>query len=410
MDRPRWHMSDTMLDLLRRVAGNDAVRREPGGIARVTPTSPDTVAGILGIAHDEGWRVAVEGLGTWRAEDSPADVVVSLRGLDEIREREPLEHLASVDAGVPLERLRRHVLDDGAWLALDPPGRPDRSIGSTVVTATAGPLRLGFGPVREQLLSITVATGDGRVIRSHELGNNGSSDPLGIHVGGFGAFGVVTSCEVKLHPLPRADVTWVAIGPRDVLTSAGRELADQGLPIVAAELFSPALAMESDWLLAVRMLGDPDLIDASAPRLANVGGLVWRELAPDRRSMLWNGAARAVTTVPVTIRLGVLRDGLDDTIDLIIARLGEGMQSAGVVSGAIRWSGVADAEPLRSVRAELAGREIPLTLERAPWRVRRAIGHFGPYRERHAASFDRIRHEFDPADVLVTALDGRQEP
>ena len=75
-------MSDTMLDLLRRIAGNDAVRREPGGIARVTPTAADSVAGILGIAHDEGWRVAVEGHGTWRAEDAPADVVVSLRGLD----------------------------------------------------------------------------------------------------------------------------------------------------------------------------------------------------------------------------------------------------------------------------------------------------------------------------------------
>ena len=126
--------------------------------------------------------------------------------------------------------------------------------------------------------------------------------------------------------------------------------------------------------------------------------------------MLWNAAARAVTTVPVTIRLGVLRDGLDDTIDLVIARLGEGMQSAGAVAGSIRWSGVTDAEPLRAVRAELAAREIPLTLERAPWRVRRAVGHFGPYRERHAATFDRYRQEFDPAGVLVTALDGGQEP
>ena len=173
---------------------------------------------------------------------------------------------------------------------------------------------------------------------------------------------------------------------------------------------SPALAMESEWLLAVRLLGGPEAVEAAAPRLASVGGLTWRELPPERRAMLWNAAARAVTTVPVTIRLGVLRDGLDDTIDLVIARLGEGMQSAGAVAGSIRWSGVADAEPLRAVRAELAAREIPLTLERAPWRVRRAVGHFGPYRERHAATFDRYRHEFDPAGVLVTALDGGQEP
>ena len=399
-----------MLDLLRRIAGNDAVRREPGGMARVTPGTAEVVAGILGIAHDEGWRVAVEGNGTWRAVDAPADVVVSLRGLDEIRPNDGSAGTASVDAGVPLERLRRHVLDDGAWLALDPPGRPDRSLGSIVVTATAGPLRLGFGAVRDQLAAITVATGDGRVVRTEGDPAGGASDLLGIHVGGFGAFGVVTSCELRLHQLPRADVTWVATAPRDALTSVGRELAEQGFPMVAAELLSPALAAEGDWLLAVRLIGERDAVADAGPLLAGLGRLTWRELPPDRRSMLWNGAARAVTTVPVTIRLGVLPDGIDDTIDLIVARLGEGMQSAGVVAGSIRWSGVADAEPLRAVRAELAGREIPLTLERAPWRVRRAVGHFGPYRERRAATFDRFRHEFDPAGVLVTALDGGQEP
>lgn len=399
-----------MLDLLRRIAGNDAVRREPGGMARVTPGSADTVAGILGIAHDEGWRVAVEGNGTWRAEDPPADVVLSLRGLDEIRAGDRGVAMASVDAGVPLEQLRRQILDDGAWLALDPPGRPDRSLGSIVVTATAGPLRLGFGPVRDQLTAITVATGDGRVIRTADEPATSGGDLLGLHVGGFGAFGVVTSTEMRLHPLPRADVTWVATGPRDSLTAVGPELAEAAFPMVAAELFSPALAVEGDWLLAVRLLGDRESVDRAGPLLAGMGRLTWRELPPDRRSMLWNGAARAVTTVPVTIRLGVLRDGIDDTIDLVIARLGEGMQSAGVVAGAIRWSGVADAEPLRAVRAELAGREIPLTLERAPWRVRRAVGHFGPYRERRAATFERFRHEFDPAGVLVTALDGGGEP
>src|SRR5690606_11203033 len=131
----------------------------------------------------------------------------------------PTDQLASVDAGASLESLRRAVLDAGAWLALDPPGRPDRSIGSIVVTATAGPLRLGYGPVRDQLASITVATGDGRVVRSVGSGVAGASDPLGIHVGGFGAFGVVTSCELRLQPLPQADVTWVATGPRDALTA-----------------------------------------------------------------------------------------------------------------------------------------------------------------------------------------------
>ena len=41
---------------------------------------------------------------------------------------------------------------------------PRRTIGSVVATGTAGPLRQGFGPVRDHVLGCTVVTGDGRVV------------------------------------------------------------------------------------------------------------------------------------------------------------------------------------------------------------------------------------------------------
>ncbi len=401
-----------MLELLRRVVGDDSVLREPGGITRVSPGTTEAVAGVLRLAHAEGWRVAVEGGASWRAEDAPADVVLVTRNLAAIRVAPTEERVVTAGAGVALDRLRREALDGGAWVALDPPGRGSRTIGSILATATWGPLRLGFGPVRHQVLGLTVVTGDGRIQRAGgtAVRTPAGRDPVQLHVGGFGAFGVITSCDLHLVAPPQADVTWIAAGTRDRLTALARRFAVEGIHVAAAELLSPALAADIEWILAVRCVGTRDEALECLQRLTGLGEVAWRELTPERQTLLWSGAAQAVTSVPVTMRLGSLSPGLDEAMDLLDARLGAGMVSAGVVAGGIRWSGVADAERIREVRRELASREIPLTLERAPWRVRRTVGHFGPYRENAAALLGRWREAFDPTGVLVTALDAGTEP
>ena len=109
---------------------------------------------------------------------------------------------------------------------------------------------------------------------------------------------------------------------------------------------------------------------------------------------------------PVTFRLGVLGDGLDETIDLVAHDLDEGLISAGASSGMLRWTGLATVERLRAVRRAAAAREIPMTLERAPWPVRHALGHFGAYREGVGQLVGRLRESFDPHGCLSVALEG----
>ena len=72
----------------------------------------------------------------------------------------------------------------------------------------------------------------------------------------------------------------------------------------------------------------------------------------------------------------------------------------------IRWTGDAPVERLRAVRRAAAAREIPMTLERAPWPVRRALGHFGAYREGVGQLVGRLRETFDPGQCLQVALEG----
>jgi len=401
-------MSDQIYTRLRALLGTTGVERDSNGTPRATPETPDALSLVCRLAHEEGWKIRVEGRGTWLAADAPADLVVSTRGLEEVVSVSPADLVATVQAGTPLEALRRRLADYGMWLALDPPGRPERSIGSVVATATAGPLRHGFGPVRDHVLGCTVVTGDGRLVNAggRVVKNVAGYDLTKLQVGGFGGFGIIAEIHLRLRALPRADVTLVARGSRDALTSAARDLMAANLLPASLELLSPALAAEADWTLAARFVGTEASVQAEVRHLGSHGDLSWIQLPADRTAAFWSVAARGSLGGPITLRLGVLADGVDEAIDLLAHDLDEGLVSAGAGRGLIRWTGDAPLEKLRALRRASASREIPMTLERAPWSVRRALGHFGAYREGVGKIVGRLRGTFDPGQCLNVALEG----
>jgi glycolate oxidase FAD binding subunit len=401
-------MSNAVFTRLRALLGTTGVERDGDGVPRATPDTPDALTLVCRLAHEEGWKIRVEGRGTWLPSDAPADLAVSTRGLEQIVSVSPADLVATVQAGTSLEALRRRLADYGMWLAIDPPGRPERSIGSVVATATAGPLRQGFGPVRDHILGCAVATGDGRLVNAggRVVKNVAGFDLTKLQVGGFGGFGIIAEIHLRLRALPRADVSLLARGARDQLTSGARELIDAQVLPGALELLSPALAAEADWVLAARFVGTDAAVQADVRRLSSVGELQWQPLPADRTAAFWSVAARGTLGGPITLRLGVLGDGVDDTIDLLAHDLDEGLVSAGAGLGMIRWTGDATVERIRSLRRAAAAREIPMTLERAPWPVRRALGHFGAYREGVGKIVGRLRDTFDPGQCLNVALEG----
>jgi FAD/FMN-containing dehydrogenase len=406
--KERTNVTDAVFTRLRALLGTSGVDRDARGLARASPDTSDALSLVCRLAHEEGWKIRVEGRGTWLPPDAPADLVVSTRGLEQIVSVSPADLVATVQAGASLEVLRRRLADYGMWLAIDPPGRPERSIGSVIATATAGPLRHGFGPVRDHVLGCTVATGDGRLVNAggRVVKNVAGYDLTKLQVGGFGGFGIIAEAHLRLRALPRADVTLLARGARDALTAAARDLVSERLLPSALELLSPALAAESEWVLAARFLGTDAAVQADVRRLGSVGDQQWQPLPADRTAAFWSVAARGSLGGPITLRLGVLGDGVDETIDLLSHDLDEGLVSAGAGLGMIRWTGDAPVEQLRSLRRSAAAREVPMTLERAPWPVRRALGHFGAYREGVGQLVGRLRDTFDPGQCLNVALEG----
>src|SRR4029077_17288088 len=185
----------SLIEKITTLLGPDAVleRRSGDEPPRVAPAAPDAVALLLATANAEGWHVRVEGAGSWMPGDAPADLILTTRRLDRIPAVESQDLTVTAEAGVGLDVLRRERDDRGASLALDPPGLAGRSLGSVVATATAGPLRLGFGGGRESLVGLAFLAGEGRLIQrgGRVMKNVAGYDPTRLETGAFGAFGVV---------------------------------------------------------------------------------------------------------------------------------------------------------------------------------------------------------------------------
>lgn len=404
-------MNHAVSERLTRLLGPEGVERDPRGLPRAVPESDDALVLVCQAALDEGWKIRIEGNGSWLPADAPADLALSTRGLTRIISVSPADLVATVQAGVTMEALRATLLTHRLWLAVDPPGRPDRTIGSVVATGTAGPLRHGFGPVRDQVLGCTVVTGDGRLVAAggRVVKNVAGYDLTKLHAGGFGAFGVITDLHLRVRAQPAVDVTLLAQGGRLELLDAGRRAMASGVSTIALELLSPTLAATPEWTLAVRMAGTAEGVAAEALRLEVETGIRWDTTTAERAATLWNLVARAPLGGGIVIRLGTPADGLEPLLDIMLAQLGEGLLAAGITSGAVRWAGEADAPRLRALRQLLATREVPLTLERAPWPVRRSVGHFGAYREGVGPLVGRLRDTFDPRQSIAVALEGSGE-
>ena len=397
---------------LRALLGGEAVSDAPadGAPPRAAPSSADAVALLLRTANAEGWKVRIDGAGTWVPEDAPADVALSTRRLNRVLAIEPQNLVASIEAGVSLERLSQQLAEREVWLALDAPGLPTRTIGSVVATATAGPLREGFGPIRDHLLGLTCVTGDGRVITAggRVMKNVAGYDLTRLETGAFGAFGVIVAVNLRLRSLPRVDRTLLMVGTRDALAQLARDIRAAGARPAALELLSAAMTQLEDWVLAARVAGTPTAVDAEATVIQSVAGPRMRTLESAESHDFWARAAAGALAGPVTVRIGGLPDTLDDLLDLVRHQLGlDERVSATPGAGTIRWTGATTADRLHHLRRTLGEREVPLTLERAPWIIRRSVGHFGAYREGVGPLVSALRASFDPGGTLVAALGDR---
>lgn len=386
--------------------GSDAVvDTDTSGMPRVAPRTEDAVALVMQAAANDGWRVRIEGHGSWVPADAPADLALTTRGLERVARLDAADLVATVEAGVLWGDLQRALADQGVWVAADPPGE-GRTVGGVVATGTAGPLRTGFGAMRDQVLGATLVTGEGHIARAggRVVKNVAGYDLTKLATGSFGSFGIVTSVNLRLRAVPRADSTLVGTGERDMLIEAARAIQEAGITPASLEVLSPLAAGREGWTLAVRFVGSAPAVDAERQVASGAASVPLAALEARDAGDFWRGALAGAARSAVTLRIGTLATAMDDALDLLLHHLDEQWIMAGVGAGGLRWAGDAPVDRIRLLRHAAAQREMPLTLERGLWPMREQLGHFGAYREGVGQLVSALREAFDPAGILVVPL------
>ncbi len=368
---------------------------------RVAPDTEDACALVVRTAAAAGWQIRIEGSGTWASPDAPADLAITTKQLNRLLQVDPSDQVATAQAGIRWEDLRSGLADRGTWLSADPPGR-GRTLGSVVATGTAGPLRSGFGALRDHIVGLSFVTGEGQIVRAggKVVKNVAGFDLAKLAAGSFGVFGIITSLSMRLGTIPRADSTLLTQGARDALARAALRVLDAGESPAALELLSPGAAGGREWVLALRLVGSGAAVEASRQRIPSLTGVGFAELSAPDSGDFWSDVSAGATRAPVTLRLGVLPTSVDVGLDLLAHHLDEGWISVSVAAGTIRWSGSAEIDRLRLLRRVAAQREFPVSVERAPHTVLASIGHFGAYRENAGRLVGALRSVFDPRGVF----------
>ncbi len=225
-------MTDPLLDPLRAIVGAGGLlcgaelQSRPAGYMRpdtiqarllVRPKDTAQVAAVLKLCHGAGRPVVTHGGLTGLvhgADTTPGDLVLSLERMNRIEEIDPLERIAVVQAGVPLQALQESAASHNLLFPLDLGARGSATLGGNASTNAGGNRVIRFGMMRDMVLGLEVVLADGTVLSSMNrmIKNNAGYDLKHLFIGAEGTLGVITRLVLRLRERPLSqDVAFVAV-------------------------------------------------------------------------------------------------------------------------------------------------------------------------------------------------------
>lgn len=213
------------------------------------PRTAKSVSKILQFAYHHEIPVTARGAGhgyVGGCVPVQGGIALSLARMTRIKEINPADFVAVVQAGVVTQTLQDAVEAQGLYYPPDPASRAHSTIGGNIASNAGGPRCLKYGVTREYVLGLGVVLSDGTIVRTggrtHK--NKAGFDLTGLFVGSEGLLGVVTEATLKLLPLPPYRAC-LAVGFKST------QHASQALAAVFAEGFLPsALELADAFTLA----------------------------------------------------------------------------------------------------------------------------------------------------------------
>ncbi|MGA2690054.1 MAG: FAD-binding oxidoreductase [Candidatus Korobacteraceae bacterium] len=181
----------------------------------VTPASVEEVAAVLFFANVNGLNVVPAGGFTQQQTGNipnAIDVLLYTSRLTDVEHYDPGDLTIGIGAGWTVAQLSSKVGADGLLFAGDAPIPERATIGGVLATGMTGPLRHGYGGLRDYCIGIKFVTGDGRKGKGggRVVKNVAGFDMMKLLIGSQGTLAIITGASFKLFPAPRQTSTFVA--------------------------------------------------------------------------------------------------------------------------------------------------------------------------------------------------------
>jgi FAD/FMN-containing dehydrogenase len=211
---------DQFLEVARATVGESAVVTDPDltegytvdwtrrwrspAAAVVRPATTDQVAALVAAARRRRVGLVPQGGNTGLVGGSVpragAEVVLSLRRLDELGPVDALAGQVTAGAGVTLAALQANAAAAGLAFGIDTGARESATVGGMIATNAGGVHVVRHGPMRAQLVGVEAVLGTGDVVsRLGGLVKDNTGYDLGqLLCGSEGTLGVVTGARLRL--------------------------------------------------------------------------------------------------------------------------------------------------------------------------------------------------------------------
>jgi D-lactate dehydrogenase (cytochrome) len=204
------------LDAERVVTGDDERRRHgsdegwhPAAAPDVVvyPRSTEEAAAVVRICRAHAAPIVPFGAGTSLEGHVAAldgGVSVDMTLMNAITRLSVEDMDVTVQAGVTRRQLDQKLRPEGVFFSVDPGA--DATIGGMAATGASGTTSVRYGTMRENVLSLTVVTADGEIVRTRSRARKSSAgyDLTRLFIGSEGTLGLICELTLRLQATPEA--------------------------------------------------------------------------------------------------------------------------------------------------------------------------------------------------------------